>query len=323
MKKHFLFLFMFIMCAVANAQDRKVTGEITSADGEPLIGAAIMLLGSNQGEIADLNGHFSITVKGANPILKISYLGFITKEIAIKKQSHINLPRAPISITASTTNNEGCLLEWKGGRFAKTFSVYRGEELIAQNLINSSFIDYQASVTDPKEYRVFSVNSNGASTTPAKAVGKKAYYFMDSYEDLADGAIIEPWTFRTDRMAYYTEGNPTITSLMPFEGTKSVLINSGKIQLLCDWGGTTKKGYYKIELMVKKAGGGFWMIHSVNDVGGTEPLDNTAEWTHYEFTTGLLDAGVKFNLKVEPYGEGATYIDNFGIEYISPEALDK
>lgn len=81
MKKHFLFLFMFIMCAVANAQDRKVTGEITSADGEPLIGAAIMLLGSNQGEIADLNGHFSITVKGANPILKISYLGFITTEI--------------------------------------------------------------------------------------------------------------------------------------------------------------------------------------------------------------------------------------------------
>lgn len=233
------------------------------------------------------------------------------------------LPRAPISITASSTNYEGCLLTWKGGRFAKTFSVYRGEELIAKNVVGTSFMDYKATVGNSKEYRVFSVNENGNSLTAAETVGKKAYYFLDSYEDLTVGEVIAPWTFRADRLAYYTEGNPEIISQTAFEGTKSLLINSGKIQLLCDWGGSLIKGYYNIGLMVKRTGGGFWMMPSVNDAGRTEHLDNTEEWTHYKASTGLIDAGVKFNLIVEPYGNGPTYIDNFGIEYISPKALNE
>lgn len=95
MKKHILFLLMFITCMAANAQERKVTGEVTSADGEPLIGAAIKLLGSSQGEIADLNGRFSINVKGTNPVLQISYLGFIPKEVPVKNQSHIKVVLEP------------------------------------------------------------------------------------------------------------------------------------------------------------------------------------------------------------------------------------
>lgn len=232
------------------------------------------------------------------------------------------LPRAPISITASTENNEGCVLEWKGGRFAKSFSIYRDEELIASNVVNSTFTDYKASVTAPAVYRVFSENANGTSLTAAEATGKKAYYFLDSYEDLAVGTVIEPWTFRAERIAYYTEGNPEITTAAVLEGAHALLINRGKIQLLCDWGGSLKKGYYKIALTIKKATGGSWMIPSVNGAGGgAERLGDAKEWTHYEYTTSLIDAGVKFDLKVEPDTDSPTYIDNFGIEYISPKAL--
>lgn len=74
MKKHFLFLLMFITCMVANAQERTVTGVVTFADGEPLVGATVMLNGSSQGGIADMDGRFSIVIKGPNPVLKISYL---------------------------------------------------------------------------------------------------------------------------------------------------------------------------------------------------------------------------------------------------------
>ncbi len=234
------------------------------------------------------------------------------------------LPRAPIAVTASTTNYEGCVLEWKGGRFAQTFSIYRGTELIAKDLVGNTFTDYKAAVGVQSAYRVFSVNSNGTSLTAATAVGKKSYYFLDTYEDLPLSSVIAPWTFRADRMAYYTEGKPEITAQTVFEGKQALLLKTGKIQLLCDWGGSLKQGHYKIGLMVKRSGGGFWMIPNVNDMGGrTEHLTNTEEWTHYNYSVGLINAGVKFNLKVEPYGEGPTYIDNFAIEYISPKAISE
>lgn len=95
MKKHLLFLLMFITCVAANAQERKVTGEVISTDGEPLIGAAIRLLGSKQGEIADLNGRFSIQVNTPNAVLQISYLGFVSKEVPVKNQSHIKIVLDP------------------------------------------------------------------------------------------------------------------------------------------------------------------------------------------------------------------------------------
>lgn len=60
------------------------------------------------------------------------------------------LPRAPIAVTASTTNYEGCVLEWKGGRFAQTFSIYRGTELIAKDLVGNTFTDYKAAAQRPE-----------------------------------------------------------------------------------------------------------------------------------------------------------------------------
>ena len=228
------------------------------------------------------------------------------------------LPRAPITLKATSNNYEGCKLEWTGGRFAKSFTIYRGEELIAKEVKDYSYVDYKSSVTATSTYRVYSVNQNGISETAISSVGKKAYYFMDSYEDLAAGSIIEPWTFRADRIGYYTEGNPTVTTSETFEGSKSLMITAGKIQMLCDWGGALMKGYYKISLMTKKADGGFWMV---SDFKETQHQAASSDWSKFEIATDSIGVGTKFNLKVEPYGNAPTYIDNFAIEYVSPKVL--
>ncbi len=63
-------------------QDITVSGLVKDENGEAIIGAAIVVVGSSKNTMSDIDGHFSISVpEGA--ILKISYLGFFAKEITV------------------------------------------------------------------------------------------------------------------------------------------------------------------------------------------------------------------------------------------------
>jgi len=178
--------------------------------------------------------------------------------------------------------------------------------------VGNTFIDVNAPTT-PAEYSIYSVNDNGTSVISSKDMGSKGFFYNETFEDLANGYILLPWTFRLPTVAYYTEGNPTVTNSEGFGGSaKSLQIITGKIQLLCDWGGSPEKGKYKISVMVKKSQGGFWMVPSWK---GAEHLAATGTWTKYEIETADIAKGTKFNLKVEPYGVGTTLIDNWSIEY--------
>lgn len=74
----------------AHAQERKVTGKVVAADG-PVPGATILLKGSNVGTSADATGAYSINVRGANPVLVISAIGYKSQEIPVGNQSVVNV----------------------------------------------------------------------------------------------------------------------------------------------------------------------------------------------------------------------------------------
>lgn len=70
---------------VAQQTDRKITGTITDAYGEPIIGANVIQKGTTNGVITDIDGNFSLSVND-NAILSISYIGYISQEIPVKNQ---------------------------------------------------------------------------------------------------------------------------------------------------------------------------------------------------------------------------------------------
>lgn len=76
----------------AQAQDKIVTGTIFDELGQPLPGASISVKGTTKGVSSDFDGNFSISAKSTD-ILKVSYLGFISKEVAVgtKEYFKINL----------------------------------------------------------------------------------------------------------------------------------------------------------------------------------------------------------------------------------------
>lgn len=62
---------------------RVVTGRITDANGEPLIGASVLIQGSSAGTITDIDGVYSINIPEDAQNFVVSYTGYDTKEIPI------------------------------------------------------------------------------------------------------------------------------------------------------------------------------------------------------------------------------------------------
>lgn len=58
----------------------KASGRVTSSDGEPIIGASVIVKGKGTGTITDLDGNFSLNVPSGTT-LTISYIGCISQDI--------------------------------------------------------------------------------------------------------------------------------------------------------------------------------------------------------------------------------------------------
>ncbi len=80
-KKIYLFILLLFTAVIMNAQTR-VTGIVTDELGEPVIGASILIKGSEQGTVTDIDGNFFLTAPD-NAILIFSYVGMISQELPV------------------------------------------------------------------------------------------------------------------------------------------------------------------------------------------------------------------------------------------------
>lgn len=75
-------LSFFMTALTANAQSA-VTGTVTDASGEPLIGASVMVPGTTVGTSTDIDGNFRLPVAQGKK-LRVSYIGYVTQEVVVK-----------------------------------------------------------------------------------------------------------------------------------------------------------------------------------------------------------------------------------------------
>ena len=76
---------------VKENQGVQLTGTVNDASGQPLPGANIIEKGTQNGTQTDFDGKFSLNVSDGQAILVVSYLGFVTKEIAVSNQTTISI----------------------------------------------------------------------------------------------------------------------------------------------------------------------------------------------------------------------------------------
>ena len=82
---------------VAFAQQRTVTGKISSEKGEPLPGATVLIKGTTNGTSTNADGNYTLSIPDAqaNGTVVISFIGYLSKEIVIGNQSVINATIEP------------------------------------------------------------------------------------------------------------------------------------------------------------------------------------------------------------------------------------
>ncbi|QNL52000.1 SusC/RagA family TonB-linked outer membrane protein [Olivibacter sp. SDN3] len=77
---------------VAERQQHVVKGRVTNSNGtEPLIGVSIKVKDGPGGTSTNVDGNFELTVPDGNAVLEISYLGYITKDVAVANESVLDI----------------------------------------------------------------------------------------------------------------------------------------------------------------------------------------------------------------------------------------
>ena len=93
MKKRLTMLFAaLILCIGGVLAQTKVNGTVVSQDdGQPVIGASVLVIGTNVGAVTDANGKFSLTLPEGKKNLRITYVGMEPIEISARPSMRIVL----------------------------------------------------------------------------------------------------------------------------------------------------------------------------------------------------------------------------------------
>ena len=92
MRKYKILLLFQLFSVLIYAQDRTITGTITSTDGGPLPGATVLEKGTGNGTSSDFDGKYQITVpQSGDVILEISFVGFEDQNITVGSSNTIDV----------------------------------------------------------------------------------------------------------------------------------------------------------------------------------------------------------------------------------------
>ena len=89
----FLLTFIFMGIGLAAAQTATITGKVYSeADGEPVFGASVFVIGTSLGAGTDMDGNFTIeNVPATATTLRVSYVGMTTQEVKILRDKPMRI----------------------------------------------------------------------------------------------------------------------------------------------------------------------------------------------------------------------------------------
>ena len=81
-RKLMMFLTLFILGIGWVSAQVRVQGTVVDEAGEPIIGATVVVKGTSQGTVTDVDGSFTLTAP-ADGTLVVSYVGYATQEVPV------------------------------------------------------------------------------------------------------------------------------------------------------------------------------------------------------------------------------------------------
>ncbi|MBR5600280.1 MAG: TonB-dependent receptor [Bacteroidaceae bacterium] len=133
----FLLTFIFMGIGMATAQTATITGKVYSeADGEPVFGASVFVVGTSVGAGTDMDGNFTIeNVPATATTLRVSYVGMTTQEVQIVRGK----PMRVILVEDGVTLDDVVVVAYgtaKKSAFTGSASVVKAETIEKRQVSN-------------------------------------------------------------------------------------------------------------------------------------------------------------------------------------------
>ena len=180
MKKRFTMVAACLLMGMsaAWAQSTKVTGHVVDENGEPVIGASVVVKGTTIGTVTDFDGNFVLEVPEEHKHLEISYVGMESMQVNVSPQVHVTLKDDSqaldeVVVTAYGTSTKG---SFTGS--AATIKNEKIEQRLVSNVTNAlagavAGVQIQSNNGQPGEsakVRIRGVGSINAGTEPLYVV---------------------------------------------------------------------------------------------------------------------------------------------------------
>ncbi|MCI7310651.1 MAG: TonB-dependent receptor [Prevotella sp.] len=79
------------VASVLQQAERSLSGVVTDAQGEPIIGATVVVKGTSVATVTDVDGRFKLSSVSPNAVITVSYLGYKPQNIAVGGKSTLNV----------------------------------------------------------------------------------------------------------------------------------------------------------------------------------------------------------------------------------------
>jgi len=119
----------------AQQQQKTITGKVTDTNGEPIIGATILIKGTSHGTVTDMDGNYTLQNVPEDAILQFSYVGMETQEIPVRGKTVINVTMKEATELLEEVVVVGYGTQKKVNLTGAVASV-RGDELTQRPVIN-------------------------------------------------------------------------------------------------------------------------------------------------------------------------------------------
>ena len=129
--------FIFMGIGMAAAQTATITGKVYSeADGEPVFGASVFVVGTSVGAGTDMDGNFTIeNVPATATTLRVSYVGMTTQEVKILRDK----PMRIVLVEDGLALDEVMVIAYgtaKKSAFSGSATVVKSEDLAKAQVTN-------------------------------------------------------------------------------------------------------------------------------------------------------------------------------------------
>lgn len=223
MKHYFLFMLMWLSLPLGLMAQKQASGVVVDNEGEPLIGVSVVVKGTTNGTITDLDGAFHLNVPAdKKTTLVFSYVGYVAQEISADDKALSKVIMQPDNQLLEEVVVMGYGTKRKGG-IASAVSTVQADDIARTTSTTTSgaLVGKMSGIT----YRQYSGEPGAAATIQVRNLGTPLY--------VIDGIIKDETAFNNlavtdiDNISVLKDGAAAIYGVKAANGVVLVTTKKG------------------------------------------------------------------------------------------------